>query len=259
VGVGAKPMTGRLEEIVGRWAEAVGLDRGLLPEPAALRDRFGSGPGPCRAPADPRRVAAWEHRHGYDLPRGLRAWLLLSDGFYHHGPMIHPLTAIGPMVPFARVPNLVVQPESWFELGNPETETVCVDLAYRWPEGDHPIFTSGDDQRQTLPRVIAPSFEAWFVRLLHEGGRAYWFDPGFVPLGDPWSEHRHRAPVPPLPERLRRLAERVLPLMRPGVDERTIASALGIDRHDVEVLFRYLQHTPPDAALRSCSVMRTED
>ena len=53
------------------------------------------------------------------------------------------------MVPFARVPDLVVQPESWFELGNPNVETVCIDLAYRWPGGDCPIFTSGDDQTRS--------------------------------------------------------------------------------------------------------------
>ena len=23
---------------------------------------------------------------------------------------------------------------SWFELGNPNVETICIDLAYRWPE-----------------------------------------------------------------------------------------------------------------------------
>ena len=235
-------MPGRLEEIAGCWAEAAGIDPGLLPSPDVLRERFGAGDGPCLPPADPRRVAAWEHRYGFVLPRGLRAWMLLSEGFSHNGSLIHPLTAIGPMIPFASVPNLVVQPESWFELGNPEAETVCIDLAYRWPGACCPIFTSGDDQNQSLPRVIAPSFEAWFVRLLHEGGRVYWFDPGFVPLGDPWCEHRTHAPVPPLPERLRRLAECVLPLMRPGADERDIALALGIDRGDVEVLLRYLQH-----------------
>ena len=52
--------------------------------------------------------------------------------------MIHPLSAIGPMVPFARMPGLVIQPESWFELGNPNVETVCIDLGYRWPGGGHP-------------------------------------------------------------------------------------------------------------------------
>lgn len=244
MGIEAEPMVGRLEGVVGRWAEAVGIDPALVP---GLRERFGAGGDPCLPPADPRRVAAWEHRYGFSLPRGLRAWLLLSDGFSHHGSLIHPLTAIGPMIPFARVPDLVVQPESWFELGNPETETVCIDLAYRWPGGDCPIFSSGDDQRQSQPRVIAPSFESWFVRLLHEGGRVYWFDPGFIPLGDPWREHRLRAPVPPLPDRLLRLAERALPLMRPGADERTIAATLGIDRGDVEVLLRYLQHIPEDA------------
>ena len=43
------------------------------------------------------------------------------------------------------MPDLVVQPESWFELGNPNVETICIDLAYRWPGGGYPIFTSGDD------------------------------------------------------------------------------------------------------------------
>jgi hypothetical protein len=32
--------------------------------------------------------------------------------------------------------------------------------------------------------------------------------------------------------------------MRPGADDRTIATTLGIDRCDVEVLLRYLQHIP---------------
>lgn len=159
--------------------------------------------------------------------------------------MIHPLGAIGPMVPFAQVPGLVIQPESWFELGNPENETICVDLAYTWPGGDCPIFTSGDDQRGTAPRLIAPGFSAWFQRLLQEGGRAYWFDAGFLSLGDPWVEHRHRAPAPPLPDRLRPLTGRVRPLMNAGADDRDIADRLGISRWDVETLFRYLQHAAP--------------
>ncbi len=243
-------MVSRLDQVVGRWAETVGIDPSRLPEPRTLLDRFGSGlsANPCRPPADPRRVEAWERGHGFRLPHALRAWLLLSDGFYRGGPLIHPLTAIGPMIPFARVPDLLVQPESWFELGNPETETVCIDLGYRWPGGDSPIFVSGDDQRGSVPRLIARSFEDWFLRLLHEGGREFWFDPDFVSLGDPWSEHRRRAPAPPLPERLRPLAPRVLPLMRPGADDRQIATCLGITRGDVEALFRHLQHLPTGVA-----------
>src|SRR5262249_57708767 len=132
------------------------------------------------------------------------------------GRVINARTASGPMIPFAGVPGLVVQPESWFELGNPGTETVCIDLAYTWPGGDCPIFTSGDDLRGTTPRLIAPSFAAWFVRLLHEGGREYWFDAGFHPLGDPWAEHRRRVPIPPLPHRLRALAPRIRPPIPPG-------------------------------------------
>jgi hypothetical protein len=229
-----------LAVVAGRWARVVGIDGTRLPDPSLLESRFGAGT--CRPGAAADRVNAWERRHGFRLPRGLRAWLLLSDGFYQDGPLIHPLTAIGPMIPFATVPDLVVQPESWFELGNPATETVCIDLAYRWPGGDRPIFASGDDLRGTPPRVIAPSFEAWLLRLLAEGGREYWLDPAFPDLGDPWTEHRRRAPRPPLPEPLRPLASRVRPLMRPGADDRSIAASLGISRGDVETIFRHLQH-----------------
>jgi hypothetical protein len=237
-----------LVDLVLRWAEEVGVGWDRLPRPSKLRRAFRGKEPAYRPPSDAQLVAAWERRHGFRLPRGLRGWLLLSDGFYRGGPLVHPLSAIGPMVPFARVPEMVVQPESWFELGNPGAETVCIDLAYRWPGGCCPIFTSGDDQRQAPPRLIAPSFESWFVRLLHEGGREFWFDPDFVPLGDPWAEHRHRAPVPPLPDHLRGLASRALALMRPGADDRSIAASLGISRGEVEALFRHLQHAPNGAA-----------
>ena len=231
-----------LGELLASWCGLAGVDPRCLPAPGALAASL--GPDPCRAPAEGRAVASWERRHGARLPRGLRAWLTLSDGFYRNGPLIHPLTAIGPMIPFARVPDLVVQPESWFELGNPGPETVCIDLAYRWPGGCCPVFASGDDDRGIPPRIIAPGFTAWFLRLLHAGGREYWLDPAFVPLGDPWREHRSRTPVPPLADRLLPLAPRVLPLMHPGADERSIASDLGISRIELEAIFRHLQHAP---------------
>ena len=200
---------------------------------------------PLRPAAGLRQIRGWERRYGHPLPESLRLWLAISDGLYSaDGPLIHPLTAIGPMIPFARVPDLVVQPESWFELGNPGHETVCIDLGYRWPGGDCPVFASGDDERGTKPRVIAPSFADWFARLLAEGGREYWFDRDFTTLGDPWVEHRLRAPMPPLPDRLKPLAIKALPLMRPGADDRSIAAMLGVSRGDVEALFRHLQHAP---------------
>jgi hypothetical protein len=238
-------MVSPLNDLVGRWVASTGIDPSLAPTSAALTARFARRPCPCRPGADPRRVDAWDRRHGFPLPASLRAWLVLSDGFYiDEAPLIHPLCAIGPMVPFARVPDLVVQPESWFELGNPNVETICIDLAYRWPGGDCPIFTSGDDHTQSPPRLIAPSFEAWFLELLRHGGREYWFERGFRDLGHPWPAHRAHTPAPPLPARLRALAPRVLPLMRPGVDDRSIATALGISLGDVEALFRHLQHGP---------------
>jgi hypothetical protein len=226
----------------------LGIDPARLPAPGSLAEAFRGVPDPCRPGVNPRAIDAWERRHGHALPEGLRAWLVLSDGFYlDDGPLIHPLSAIGPMIPFARVPGLVVQPESWFELGNPNVETVCVDLGYRWPGGGHPIFTSGDDQSGSPPRVIAPSFDEWFLEVLRHGGREYWFEPGFVDLGHPWRAHLAHTAPPPLPDRLRAIAPRILPLMRPGADDRSIASALGISRGDVEVLFRHLQHSPNGA------------
>lgn len=237
-----------LNDRVGRWVALVGIDPALAPTPEALEAHFLDAPDPCRPGADPRAIDDWEHRYGFALPDSLRAWLELSDGFYLNGPMIHPLSGIGPMVPFAQVPDLLVQPESWFELGNPNVETVCIDLAYRWPGADCPIFTSGDDLAQSRPRVICSGFATWFLELLHRGGREYWFDPGFGDLGNPWAEHRRFTPAPPLPDRLRPLAAHVLPLMRPGADDRSIASSLGISRGDVETIFRHLQHGSPDFA-----------
>jgi hypothetical protein len=239
-------MASALSDRVSHWVASLGLDPGRAPAPATLAASFGAAPDPCRPGADPRAIDAWERRHGFLLPRGLRAWLLLSEGFYFRGaPLIHPLAAIGPMVPFGRVPDLVVQPESWFEVGNPNVETICIDLAYRWPGGDCPIFTSGDDQAQSPPRLIASSFESWFLELLRQGGREYWFDPDFPALGDPWLAHRSHTPTPPLPDRLRALAPHVLAQMRPGADDRVIASSLGISRGDVEMILRHLQHDAP--------------
>jgi hypothetical protein len=240
----------RFAQAVLEWLEDAAIDPSRWPAPPGWAERFGdeqSAPA-LRPGADLRRMRGWEQRFGFSLPLGLRAWLLISDGLYKDGPLVHPLTAIGPMIPFASVPDLLVQPESWFELGNPGTETICIDLAYRWPSGDCPVFCSGDDARGTFPRIIAPSFDDWLLRLLGEGGREYWLDAGFVSLGDPWAEHRKHTPAPDLPERLRPLATRVKPLVEEGADDRNIATALGISRGDVETIFRHLQHVPAEVA-----------
>jgi hypothetical protein len=242
-------MGSQIAELVGRWCDLSGIDPDLRPTAGQLADGFGTGSGACRAGADPARLASWERRFGFALPESLKGWLRLSDGFYGEtGPLIHPLSAIGPMVPFSKVPGLVIQPESWFEIGNPNLETICIDLAYRWPGGDCPLFTSGDDDRRSPARIIAPGFTAWFLRLLHRGGAEYWFEPGFTPLGDPWLEHRRRVPTPPLPDRLRRLVPSVRPLVHRGLDDRSIASGLGLSPGDVEAILRHVQHAPTDFA-----------
>jgi hypothetical protein len=237
-----------LNDRVGRWVASAGIDPARVPTPAELDARFRCRPEPCRPGVDPSEVSAWERRHGYALPETLRAWLVLSNGFYAGGPLIHPLSAIGPMVPFAKVPGLVLQPESWFELGNPNLETICIDLAYRWPGGDNPLFTSGDDERRSHPRIIATGFTSWFLRLLHRGGSEYWFDPGFTGFGDPWLEHRRRVPIPILPDRLARILPRVRPLIDQGINDRDIAGSLEISRIDLETIVRHVQHAEADLA-----------
>jgi len=239
-------MSGSLEELVKLWMVREGFDARLAPDPAVLGGGFRGIVNPCRPGADPRSIAAWEERHGYYLPDGLRNWLLLSNGLYRSGPLIHPIFAIGPMVPFARVPDIIVQPESWFEVGNPNLQTICVDLGYRLAGGGHPIFTSGDDASASSPRIIARSFEEWFLELMRQGGREYWFDPGFVDFGEPWESHRRHVAGPPLPGRLRPFTDRVALLWHAGVDERVIAVRLGLSGGDVELIFRHLQHVNPD-------------
>jgi hypothetical protein len=239
-------MAGSLEELIKRWIALEGFDARRAPDPAVLEAGFRGIADPCRPGADPRSIAAWEERHGYDLPDGLRNWLLLSNGLYRSGPLIHPIFAIGPMVPFARVPDIIVQPESWFEVGNPNLQTICVDLGYHLPGGGHPIFTSGDDTSASSPRIIARSFEEWFLELMRQGGREYWFDPGFVDFGEPWECHRRHAADPPLPGRLRPFSDRVAQLWHSGADERVIATRLGLSDGDVELIFRQLQHVNPE-------------
>ncbi len=232
----------RFRRRVALWTEKVGL-RLDLADGWEARFFDEDVPHPVKPGVGHRRLRGWERRYGHALPHSLRAWLAISDGLHlPSGPLIHPLTAIGPMIPFAKVPGLMVQPESWYELGNPGRETVCIDLGYFWPGGDCPVFLSGDDESGRKPRVIARSFAEWLGKLLLEGGREYWHDEGFRTLGDPWAEHRNHAPTPLLPDRLKPLTGQVLPLMRPGADDRTIASMLGVTTNDVEALFRHLQH-----------------
>jgi hypothetical protein len=235
-------MAGAIADLAGHWMARLGIDPGRAPDRYALETGFPEALEPTRPGASPDEIAAWEDRHGYRFPAGLRSWLLLSNGLYRSGPLIHPISAIGPMIPFARVPDMIVQPESWFELGNPNLQTVCIDLAYRLPGGGHPLFTSGDDALGSPPRIIARSFDDWFIELLRQGGREYWFDPDFEGFGAPWLSHRRHAPRPGLSETLRRVADRVPPLVRSGADEREIALHLGLSRQDVELILRHLQH-----------------
>lgn len=236
-------MVGSLVNLVERWCDAVGVASSQRPAPALLEYNFRAHGETCRPGVEPARLRSWERRFGYTLPESLKQWLLLSDGFYAGaGPLVHPLSALGPMVPFAAIPGLTIQPESWFELGNPNRETVCIDLGYRWPGGDYPLFTSGDDERLTRPHLIAPGFMPWFLKLLHRGGTEFWLEPGAVSLGHPWEEHRQQVPSPPLPDSLRPHLHRVHHLLGQGIDDGSIARGLHLSRGEIETIVRHLQH-----------------
>jgi hypothetical protein len=239
-------MSSPLDRLVDCWMAWGGIDPSLRPDPRALSDAF--GPRSVAPGASHSELAAWEHRHGFRLPPGLRAWLLLSDGLRRDAPLIHPISAIGPMILFGPMADLHIQPESWFELGNPNVETVCVDLAYRWPGGGCPIFVSGDEESGTKPRIIARSFEEWFLALLAHGGREYWLDPDFENFGAPWDAHRRYTPQPGLPESLLAIADKVGSLVLAGVAEREIAAATGLEHDELEAIIRHIQHVPPNLA-----------
>ncbi len=240
-------MSVALESVISRWLEWGGFDASLAPEPGVLSAWSAEVVRPCRDGADPQTIAHWEERHGYRLPAGLRSLLLLSNGLYRVGPLVHPISAIGPMIPFAAFPGMMIQPESWFELGNPNLQTVCIDLAYRLPGGGCPVFTSGDDGSLDPPRVIAQSFEEWFLELIRQGGREYWFDPGFPDLGAPWRLHRQHVARPGLESRLAAYAATVEGMAQAGSSELEIATALGLARGDVELIVRHIQHSPAEA------------
>lgn len=236
-GNGTVPTVG---DVIRIWAGERGRSDDFTRVPS---DRLGVFGGESLRPGlAPAELDAWQDRYGFRLPDGLRAWLKLSNGLYLDGPLIHPLSGIGPMVPFGRFRGLLVQPESWFELGNPRTEPVCLDLGYRRDGLDHPVFTTGDRLRESPPRLIAAGFDDWLVRVLASGGAEYWFEPGFRDLGDPWSEHRKATAEPPLPDRLRAAAERARTLIETRFEERELAATLGISANDLETILRHLQH-----------------
>ena len=111
-----------------------------------------------------------------------------------------------------------------------------------------PRATKGERAR---PRLIAHDFDAWFLALLGSGGREYWFDPGFVDLGDPWEAHRANVPAPVARGSAPAVRAGVLPMVLDGVDDRAIAARFGLCRFDVEAIIRHLQHGAPRPRRRS--------
>ena len=198
-------------------------------------------PPGCRSPP----IADWEDRHGYQLAARPAAWLRLSNGLFGGGPLIHPITAIGPMIPFARVPEMLVQPESWFELGNPDRRR----SASTWPIACRAAAIRSS-RPATMSRAARPgssrkASRSGFSSCCGKGGGNTGLTAGFADFGDPWQSHRRHVAHPRLSHRLRLSPSRSPACCTQAADERMIASGLGLSRCDVESIFRHLQHARP--------------
>ena len=83
-------MAGSLLDRVSCWIAWGGIDERFAPPLDALEKGFSRNGESCREGADPRSIADWEERHGYQLPHGLQAWLKLFErpvpGWSVHSP-----------------------------------------------------------------------------------------------------------------------------------------------------------------------------
>ncbi len=66
-------MVSPLNDLIGRWVASVGIDPKLVPASLKLESHFGHAPAPYRPGTELHQIQAWEQRHGYQLPEGLRA------------------------------------------------------------------------------------------------------------------------------------------------------------------------------------------
>ncbi len=79
---GRRRMASQLSDLVGRWIAWGGIDPACAPTAGGAGRRFGRRTATHAGRAPTRADRAWERRHGFRLPAGLRAWLMLSNGFY---------------------------------------------------------------------------------------------------------------------------------------------------------------------------------
>ena len=232
---GVKGITydGRLARGPGELLDCVGWDRRAPRSASRVRWRAGfpRTVQSCRPGADPRSIADWEERHGYQLPHGLQAWLRLSNGLFGGGPL-HPSDhgdrPDDPVRPRARddraARELVRAGQSRTSRPSASTwPTACRAAAIR---SSLPATTNRAARRGSSPGASRSGSSS----CCGSEGREYWFDPGFRDFGDPWQSHRRHVAQPPLARPAAVFADRVAGLHAAGADERKIAASLGLCR-----------------------------
>ena len=153
-------MGSQLNDRVGRWVAMTGIDPARVPTPDELDSRFRHRPDPCRPGADPREVEAcmpawlcapaWIAELADPVQRLLRRWPLDSSplGDRSDGSLRAPARAFGSARKLVRAG----QSRGGDRLHRSQG------LSPVGPASGPPIFTSGDDETRSRPRIIASGF-----------------------------------------------------------------------------------------------------
>ena len=144
-------------------------------------------------------------------------------------------------------PAWSIQPESWFELGNPNLETDLHRPRLSLAGRRLPALHLGRRRTSKPPEADRPRVHRLVPAAPPPRGAEYWFDPGFSPSATPGSSTAGRSPRPPA-----RSAPTARPqdprAGRPGARRALDRLGPGDLRADVEAILRHLQHAPADYA-----------
>ena len=239
-------MASQLRELVHCWMAWGGIERESGAEPRGPGGRVRrSGralPAGRRAPRDRGLGAPARLR----LPCGLRAWLMLSNGLYLEGPLDPPDHRRSVRWSSSRGSTTCwcsrKAGSSWATRTSRRSASTWRTAGRAGAIRSSPRATSS---RAPSPRIIARSFEEWFLELLRtEAGST-----GSIPISSIWATPgRPTAATRPSPSFPTGFARSPTGAAAHAVasEEREIAAVLGLTHGDVELLFRHLQHVAPD-------------